>query len=133
MPLRSYTSRKFTPAASTATTSASGSCSGGATSWSSSTSDPPIAVTTHARTSTSRLVPGAGDTPATGRLPANLSGGAMPGRWVTFDCYGTIVDWNAGLAAALAEVFGDEPRGALIAGFDEAERRVKHADGYRRY
>jgi len=57
----------------------------------------------------------------------------MPGRWVTFDCYGTIVDWNAGLAAALAEVFGDEPREALIAGFDEAERRVKHADGYRRY
>jgi 2-haloacid dehalogenase len=22
-------------------------------------------------------------------------------RWVTFDCYGTLVDWNAGLAAAL--------------------------------
>ena len=57
----------------------------------------------------------------------------MPGRWVTFDCYGTIVDWNAGLAAVLAEVFGDEPREALIAGFNDAERRVKHADGYRRY
>ena len=22
-------------------------------------------------------------------------------RWATFDCYGTLVDWNAGLAAAL--------------------------------
>src|SRR5262249_39134861 len=57
----------------------------------------------------------------------------MPGRWVTFDCYGTIVDWNAGLAAVLAEVFGDEPRASLIDDFHDAERRVKHGDGYHRY
>jgi 2-haloacid dehalogenase len=57
----------------------------------------------------------------------------MPGRWVTFDCYGTIVDWNAGLAGALAEVFGDEDRGALLTDFNDAERRVKHGDGYHRY
>lgn len=24
-------------------------------------------------------------------------------RWATFDCYGTLVDWNAGLAAALGD------------------------------
>lgn len=24
-------------------------------------------------------------------------------RWVTFDCYGTLVDWNAGLAGALGD------------------------------
>jgi 2-haloacid dehalogenase len=57
----------------------------------------------------------------------------MPGRWVTFDCYGTIVDWNAGLAAALTEVFGDEPAASLIDGFHDAEKRVKHGDGYHRY
>ena len=57
----------------------------------------------------------------------------MPGRWVTFDCYGTIVDWNAGLAAALAEVFGDEPAASLIDAFHDAEKRVKHGDGYHRY
>ena len=55
----------------------------------------------------------------------------MPGRWVTFDCYGTIVDWNAGLAAALAEVFGEDD--ALLPDFHEAEIRAKHGDGYHRY
>ncbi len=57
----------------------------------------------------------------------------MPGRWVTFDCYGTIVDWNTGLAAALAEVFGDEPAASLIDAFHDAEKRVKHGDGYHCY
>lgn len=28
-------------------------------------------------------------------------GRASPGRWVTFDCYGTLVDWRAGLRTAL--------------------------------
>src|SRR4051794_4674668 len=31
----------------------------------------------------------------------------MP-RWVSFDCYGTLIDWNAGIRAELARVFGDE-------------------------
>src|SRR3954454_2578814 len=57
----------------------------------------------------------------------------MPGRWVTFDCYGTIVDWNSTLTGALAEVFGGEDVAALEAGFHDAERRVKHGAGYRRY
>jgi 2-haloacid dehalogenase len=27
-------------------------------------------------------------------------------RWATFDCYGTLIDWNAGIRAELARVFG---------------------------
>jgi 2-haloacid dehalogenase len=39
-------------------------------------------------------------------------------RWATFDCYGTLVDWNAGLAGAL----GGE---ALLARYHEVERAVQ--------
>src|SRR5574338_952090 len=39
-------------------------------------------------------------------------------RWATFDCYGTLVDWNAGLAAAL----GDR---ALLARYHEVEPVVQ--------
>ena len=39
-------------------------------------------------------------------------------RWATFDCSGTLVDWNVGLAAAL----GDE---ALLARYHEIEPVVQ--------
>ncbi|HWE83108.1 MAG TPA: HAD family hydrolase [Gaiellaceae bacterium] len=28
-------------------------------------------------------------------------------RWATFDCYGTLIDWNGGIRAELRRVFGD--------------------------
>ena len=43
-------------------------------------------------------------------------------RWATFDCYGTLVDWDSGVRAGLREVFGDED------GFDryhELEREIQ--------
>jgi len=30
----------------------------------------------------------------------------MSNRWATFDCYGTLIDWNAGIHRVLAHVFG---------------------------
>jgi 2-haloacid dehalogenase len=39
-------------------------------------------------------------------------------RWATFDCYGTLVDWNAGLAAALGSA-------ALLARYHEVEPVVQ--------
>ncbi len=42
------------------------------------------------------------------------------GRWVTFDCYGTLVDWNAGIAAALGE--------ALLERYHEIEPVVQAED-----
>lgn len=57
----------------------------------------------------------------------------MAGRWVTFDCFGTIVDWNTGLASALAEVFPELSRDEAIAAFHDAELEVKHDGGFRDY
>src|ERR671911_381653 len=42
-------------------------------------------------------------------------------RWATFDCYGTLVDWNAGLGAELARLFGDERRDELLAAYHALE------------
>ena len=47
-------------------------------------------------------------------------------RWATFDCYGTLVDWNAGLAGAL----GDE---SLLARYHELEPVVQAEDPGRGY
>jgi 2-haloacid dehalogenase len=41
-------------------------------------------------------------------------------RWLTFDCYGTIMDWNSGMGAALAAV-ADDQGGALLAAYHQAE------------
>jgi 2-haloacid dehalogenase len=54
-------------------------------------------------------------------------------RWATFDCYGTLIDWNGGLATALAEVFGpdaDVPR--LLTRYHEIEPRIE-GERYRSY
>jgi 2-haloacid dehalogenase len=50
----------------------------------------------------------------------------MADRWATFDCYGTLVDWNAGLSAALG---GDE----LLIRYHELEPRVQAEDPTRSY
>src|SRR5690242_6024185 len=36
-------------------------------------------------------------------------------RWATFDCYGTVVDWRAGIHAELARLFGDDRADVLLA------------------
>ena len=47
-------------------------------------------------------------------------------RWATFDCYGTLVDWNAGIGAAL----GDP---SLLERYHELEPVVQAEDPGRRY
>jgi 2-haloacid dehalogenase len=49
-------------------------------------------------------------------------------RWATFDCYGTLVDWNGGIRAQLARVFGDERAGKLLERYHELEPQLQ-ADG----
>jgi 2-haloacid dehalogenase len=49
-------------------------------------------------------------------------------RWATFDCYGTLVDWNGGIRAQLARVFGDECAGKLLERYHEVEPQLQ-ADG----
>jgi 2-haloacid dehalogenase len=49
-------------------------------------------------------------------------------RWATFDCYGTLVDWNGGIRAELVRVFGDERADELLARYHELEPELE-ADG----
>lgn len=44
-----------------------------------------------------------------------------PERWATFDCYGTLIDWDGGVRAELARVFGDERTDELLAAYHAIE------------
>ena len=46
----------------------------------------------------------------------------MAERWATFDCYGTLVDWNAGIGAELERLLGP---GDHLARYHEVEPRVQ--------
>ena len=48
-------------------------------------------------------------------------------RWATFDCYGTLVDWNGGIGAELEKLFGVERAGELLARYHELEPEVQSA------
>jgi 2-haloalkanoic acid dehalogenase type II len=49
-------------------------------------------------------------------------------RWATFDCYGTLIDWNGGIRAQLARVFGEERGDELLRRYHELEPQLE-ADG----
>jgi 2-haloacid dehalogenase len=49
-------------------------------------------------------------------------------RWATFDCYGTIVDWNAGIRGELEKLFGVEHADRLLARFHELEPEIQAAN-----
>ena len=53
-------------------------------------------------------------------------------RWATFDCYGTLIDWNAGIRGELARVFGEDRADELLARYHELEPELEH-DGTRSY
>ncbi|TML71683.1 MAG: HAD family hydrolase [Actinobacteria bacterium] len=46
-------------------------------------------------------------------------------RWATFDCYGTLVDWRAGIRAQLARIFPDADVDALLGRYYEIEPDVQ--------
>jgi 2-haloacid dehalogenase len=49
-------------------------------------------------------------------------------RWATFDCYGTLIDWNGGIRAELARVFGEERADVQLHRYHELEPELE-ADG----
>ena len=53
-------------------------------------------------------------------------------RWATFDCYGTLIDWNAGIGGALKSLYGAEQAPALLRRYHELEPEVQ-AESYRTY
>jgi len=53
-------------------------------------------------------------------------------RWATFDCYGTLIDWNAGIGAALERLYGAERVPELLRLYHELEPQVQ-SEAYRSY
>jgi 2-haloacid dehalogenase len=49
-------------------------------------------------------------------------------RWATFDCYGTLIDWNGGIRGELARVFGEDRADERLARYHELEPELQ-ADG----
>jgi 2-haloacid dehalogenase len=48
-------------------------------------------------------------------------------RWATFDCYGTLVDWNTGIHRELERLFGVERADELLVRYHEIERELQVA------
>jgi len=46
-------------------------------------------------------------------------------RWATFDCYGTLIDWNGGVRAELARVFGEERADERLVRYHELEPELQ--------
>jgi 2-haloacid dehalogenase len=55
-------------------------------------------------------------------------------RWASFDCYGTLIDWNSGIRAELGRIFGEVEGESLLARYHDLEPEVQRDDptaGYR--
>jgi len=51
----------------------------------------------------------------------------MANRWATFDCYGTLIDWNRGISDALQGLWPDADRDQLLRCYHEVEPQVQAA------
>src|SRR5918911_1678715 len=49
-------------------------------------------------------------------------------RWATFDCYGTLIDWDGGIRRELARLFGDHKASRLLSVYHELEPAVQRDD-----
>ena len=52
----------------------------------------------------------------------------MAERWATFDCYGTLIDWNGGIRRELARIFGEERADERLARYHEVEPEIQRAE-----
>ena len=50
---------------------------------------------------------------------------STPQRWATFDCYGTLVDWNAGIGAELERLLKGAHPDALLERYHAIEPRIQ--------
>lgn len=58
---------------------------------------------------------------------------AHDARWATFDCYGTLVNWNAGIRGELERLFGGDESERLLARYHEIEPQVQTEQPSARY
>jgi 2-haloacid dehalogenase len=49
-------------------------------------------------------------------------------RWATFDCYGTLIDWNGGIRAQLARLWPDRDADDLLRRYHALEPEVEHEE-----
>jgi 2-haloacid dehalogenase len=49
-------------------------------------------------------------------------------RWATFDCYGTLIDWNRGIGDELERLFGAEARRPGLSRYHEVEPELEAAN-----
>jgi 2-haloacid dehalogenase len=54
-------------------------------------------------------------------------------RWASFDCYGTLVDWNGGIGRELERLFGAAETGRLLHGYHRIEPEVQREEPSRSY
>jgi len=54
-------------------------------------------------------------------------------RWATFDCYGTLIDWNGGIGRELERLFGAVRGGELLHTYHELEPQIQREDPGRSY
>jgi len=52
----------------------------------------------------------------------------MAERWATFDCYGTLIDWDGGVRRELARIFGEERADERLARYHEVEPDIQRAE-----
>ena len=53
--------------------------------------------------------------------------------WATFDCYGTLIDWNGGIGRELERLFGTGRVGALLHEYHDVEPLVQRENPARPY
>jgi 2-haloacid dehalogenase len=53
--------------------------------------------------------------------------------WATFDCYGTLIDWNGGIGRQLERLFGTARAGELLHAYHELEPQIQREDPSRTY
>jgi 2-haloacid dehalogenase len=54
-------------------------------------------------------------------------------RWATFDCYGTLIDWNGGIVRELERLWGADRAGRLLHRYHEVEPQVQREDPKQAY
>ena len=54
-------------------------------------------------------------------------------RWATFDCYGTLIDWNGGIGRELERLFGAGQAARLLHAYHELEPEVQREQPTRSY
>jgi 2-haloacid dehalogenase len=54
-------------------------------------------------------------------------------RWATFDCYGTLIDWNGGIARELERLWGPNVTARLLARYHQIEPELQLEDPSRSY